>query len=96
MLTEEIDTKNWNRQKVQKLLRPKKGQFEENLCPIYSHRHQGKKASKSLWETSAKSGGESRQLAEEAVSFTEDLVENQKSQKWKERLRDSLLQSNIT
>jgi len=33
-------------------------------------------ASKSLWETSAKSAREARQLAEEAASFTKDVPEN--------------------
>merc|ERR550517_447104 len=33
-------------------------------------------ASKSLWESAAKSAGEARQLAEEAASFTKDIVDN--------------------
>ena len=33
-------------------------------------------ASESLWESSAKSAGEARRLADEAATFTKDLVEN--------------------
>merc|ERR550532_947656 len=52
---------------------------ETRLCAqnILTHiKERNDTASKILWETSAKSASEARQLAEEAASFTRDLVEN--------------------
>ena len=63
-------------QKVQQLSRHIN---ETRLCAqnILTHiKERNDTASKSLWETSAKSASEARQLAEEAASLTRDLVEN--------------------
>jgi len=69
-------SQNTNRQKVQYLSR----QINltricaQNILSVMKERNDT--ASKSLWERSVKSGGEARQLAEDAASFTKDLVEN--------------------
>ena len=63
-------------QKVQQLSRHIN---ETRLCAqnILTHiKERNDTASKILWETSAKSASEARQLAEEAASFTKDVVEN--------------------
>merc|ERR1711974_418458 len=69
-------SQNTNRQKVQYLSR------QINLTRICAQniltgmKERNDTASKSLWERSAKSGGEARQLAEDTASFTKDVVEN--------------------
>jgi len=74
--TSSQNTEYWNRQKVGHLSR------QVNLTRmsaqnILAHiKERNDTASKSLWERSAKSAGEAKQLAEEAASFTKDLVQN--------------------
>ena len=72
------------RQKVRYLSR---GLNDARICAqnILTHiKERNDTASKILWETSAKSAREARQLAEEAVSFTKDLVENFSEERKKE------------
>ena len=71
--TGRVKTSAENRQNVRQL-------FNETMLGaqnILTHiKERNDTASKILWETSAKSTSEARQLAEEAASFTKDLVRN--------------------
>merc|ERR1719184_406955 len=74
--TSSQNTEYRNRQKVQYLSRHVN---ETRICAqniLAGMKERNDTASKSLWERSAKSGGEARQMAEDAASFTKDLVEN--------------------
>ena len=70
------DTMYWIRHEVRYLSRHIN---ETRVCAqnILSHiKELNDTASESLWESAAKSAGEARQLAEEAASFTKDIVDN--------------------
>jgi len=71
--TGRVKTSAENRQNVRQLFNETRLGAQNILTHI---KERNDTASKILWETSAKSTSEARQLAEEAASFTKDLVEN--------------------